>query len=300
MTTPSVLQGWPVPALGDVANIETAFAPLVAAIEAQSVMYFDTVAARNAIILAPAKGMLAWVDAVGAFTFYTGSVWKVLGGLPAGVILPTIGATADVGFLLVDGTTYPNVQTLYPELWARLPASWKSGSSMVTADYRGRAVIGAGTGAGLTARTLGVANIGTETHQLTAGESGMPAHTPTASSTNTSTDHQHTYSSNTSVESGNHYHNANGGSGIVQAAGVPGIALGNGGSPALYVNYGPAATDYQQGAHIHPYSGTTNFANAGTPHNHPITVNQVAAVGAAGPHNNVQPSAVATWQIKAH
>ena len=41
--------------------------------------------------------------------------------------------------------------------------------------FRGRALIGAGTGPGLTARTLGQQNIGAETHALNQAE--MPPHT---------------------------------------------------------------------------------------------------------------------------
>lgn len=173
MTTPSPLQGWPVPDLEDTANIETAFLPIIMAIEKQSVMYFDDIAERNAVVTAPVKGMFAWIDSIGAFTFYTGSVWKALVGTPAGVINGTIGATADVGYILCDGGTTASAQTNYPELWSRLPATWKSGSSMVTRDLRGRTLIGAGTGSGLTARTLGDANVGAESVVLTAAE--LPA-----------------------------------------------------------------------------------------------------------------------------
>jgi microcystin-dependent protein len=48
--------------------------------------------------------------------------------------------------------------------------------NFVVPDARGRNVVGAGTGPGLTARTIGATG-GEEQHQLLASESGMPSHT---------------------------------------------------------------------------------------------------------------------------
>jgi microcystin-dependent protein len=61
----------------------------------------------------------------------------------------------------------------YPKLAARLPASLVGETTFVTPDLRGRTLIGAGTGAGLTTRTVATA-LGEETHTLTEAE--MPSH----------------------------------------------------------------------------------------------------------------------------
>lgn len=109
-----------------------------------------------------------WVTAV------AGSVVEPVGGaVPISGIIPSMTATAPTDWVVLDGSTVVGGETTYPELWDLLPGSWKSGSNIVLADARGRALIGAGTGSGLTARTLGAVG-GAETHVLTTGE--MPAH----------------------------------------------------------------------------------------------------------------------------
>lgn len=75
--------------------------------------------------------------------------------------------------LLCDGTQYARAD--YPELYAVLNSAYiVDADNFTVPDLRGRAIIGAGTGSGLTSRTIGD-DVGTETHQLT--ESEMPAHT---------------------------------------------------------------------------------------------------------------------------
>lgn len=75
---------------------------------------------------------------------------------------------ASWGTLLCDGSTFSQVR--YPRLYAAL-------GTATLPDLRGRAPIGSGQGAGLSARSLG-ATAGVETVTLTAAQSGMPAHTP--------------------------------------------------------------------------------------------------------------------------
>jgi microcystin-dependent protein len=77
---------------------------------------------------------------------------------------------------------------LYLLLWANLAnseapvstgrgasalADYDAGKTLTIPDFRGRALIGAGTGSGLTARTIGTKG-GAETHVLASGE--IPAH----------------------------------------------------------------------------------------------------------------------------
>lgn len=100
-------------------------------------------------------------------------------------------------------------------------------------DFRGRALVGAGTGTSLSARTLGQ-TLGAETHTLTVAE--MPSHTHSPVSTNTA-----------------------------------------------WWSYDPAASPSIAAGTSYPAYGST-----------PTT-----ATGGGGSHNNMQPSAVVKWIIKA-
>ena len=98
---------------------------------------------------------------------------------PSGTLLDFAGSSVPAGFLACDGTSY--LRSTYPALFTVLggtssPWGLPDGTHFNVPDLRGRATIGAGTGTGLTARTLGTQNIGEETHLLTAAESGVPAH----------------------------------------------------------------------------------------------------------------------------
>lgn len=95
----------------------------------------------------------------------------------AGVIQMFAGTTPPAGWLLCDGSAVS--RTIYSTLYAAIGDTWGAGDGSTTfnlPDLRGRAPIGAGTGTGLSARTLG-GTVGAETVKLTAGESGLPAHT---------------------------------------------------------------------------------------------------------------------------
>lgn len=92
-----------------------------------------------------------------------------------GAIFPYVTEDPPANCLPCDGSEYDAVD--YPRLWGLLDPFFYSGpDTFVTPDLRGRSVLGAGTGTGLSAR--GVGDIGgEETHVLTATE--MPAHTHT-------------------------------------------------------------------------------------------------------------------------
>lgn len=81
------------------------------------------------------------------------------------------------GWVECDGSDIDRV--VFSDLFAAIGVTWGNGDGTTTftlPDFRGRALIGSGTGAGLTARNLGLTNGGAETHLLTALESGLPAH----------------------------------------------------------------------------------------------------------------------------
>jgi len=105
-------------------------------------------------------------------------------GLPAGTIVAYGGpsaANADAGaaalppgWLLCDGSAVS--RTTYAPLFAAVGINFGGGDGINTfnvPDLRGRTVIGAGHGAGLTARPL-AQTLGEETHTLSTSE--MPAH----------------------------------------------------------------------------------------------------------------------------
>ncbi|MFM2091072.1 MAG: Microbacterium phage TinyTimothy [Planctomycetota bacterium] len=97
-------------------------------------------------------------------------------GIAPGMLFPTAdpGTTDPPGFLVCDGRAVS--RTTYAALFARLGTSWGAGNGSTTfniPDLQGRVPIGAGTGSGLTARTVSQSG-GAETHTLT--ENQMPNH----------------------------------------------------------------------------------------------------------------------------
>lgn len=66
----------------------------------------------------------------------------MLNSVPVGVIADYIGITAPTNWLGIIGQTIVNGQTIHPNLWGVLPASMKSGSSIVFPDSRGRVSTG--------------------------------------------------------------------------------------------------------------------------------------------------------------
>lgn len=93
-----------------------------------------------------------------------------------GIILPFGGSSAPAGFLLCDGTAVS--RTTYADLFAAIGTTWGVGDGSTTfnvPDMRGRSPLGAGTGSGLTPRTLAAVG-GEETHVLSSGELATHTH----------------------------------------------------------------------------------------------------------------------------
>lgn len=104
-----------------------------------------------------------------------------LSGLPTGSVVLHGAASAPSGYLLCDGSLVSRVT--YAALFAAIGTAYGAGNGSSTfglPDYRGRVPIGAGTGAGLSARSVGQ-SIGAETHQVSIAE--LPSHTHTGSAT---------------------------------------------------------------------------------------------------------------------
>lgn len=92
-----------------------------------------------------------------------------------GMIMPYVTVDPPTNVLPCDGSTY--LRDDYPELYAALDSIFiLDATSFVVPDLRGRTVIGAGDGSGLSSRAVGAAG-GEEAHQLT--ESELAAHTHT-------------------------------------------------------------------------------------------------------------------------
>jgi microcystin-dependent protein len=99
--------------------------------------------------------------------------------VPVGTIAMYGGSSAPTGWLLCNGdafnaSTYPNLNTVL--------------GVATTPDLKGRVPVGAGTGSGLTARSLGATG-GNETHTLGIGE--IPSHNHNGETSQNTTSHSH-------------------------------------------------------------------------------------------------------------
>jgi microcystin-dependent protein len=132
-----------------------------------------------------------------AMLFWNGSAWQGAVSAPAGAIEAYAGSTAPTGWLLSFGQAVS--RTTYANLFAVISTTYGSGDGSTTfnlPDMRGRAVAGVdnmgGTAASrLTSTVLTASNTlgatgGTQTHTLTAAQSGVPAHSHPISVANVS------------------------------------------------------------------------------------------------------------------
>lgn len=152
----------------------------------------------------------AWLD------FFRG-IWERVGGFAdvitektavSGVVWQFAGSTAPAGWLLCNGDAVSRAE--YSALFGIIGTAYGAGDGTTTfnlPDLRGRAAIGAGSGAGLTTRALG--NVGgAESHVLTQAE--LPDYALTVTDgghthTFTGTPHTHTVS-----DTGHTHDSANG------------------------------------------------------------------------------------------
>jgi len=93
-----------------------------------------------------------------------GNAVSATNGFQSGDVKASASASAQTGWLPCDGAAVS--RTTYAALYAALGTVWGVGDGSTTfniPDFRGRALIGDGTGTGLTARTVGQEAIGVET-----------------------------------------------------------------------------------------------------------------------------------------
>jgi microcystin-dependent protein len=132
-------------------------------------------------------------------------------GVPAGSVQMYAGSTIPTGWLLCDGAAVSRASN--PALFTAIGTTYGSGDGSTTfnlPDMRSRMPIGAGTGTGLTNRTLGVAG-GGETKVINSAN--LPTHThaidhdhPNTTSGTESADHAHYTSGGTGLPDANHVH----------------------------------------------------------------------------------------------
>ena len=202
---------------------------------------------------------------------------------PTGAVIAFAGSSAPSGWLLCFGQTVS--RTTYATLFAVLSTTYNTGGEAGTdfrlPDLRGRTVAGIDNMGGTDAGRLDIANssgtvVGTQYVTLTSAE--MPSHTHTQDSHNHTQDsHNHTQNS--------HGHNFND-PGFIP--GVTNIGVGGGGTGF----YGRTAT---QGIFI----GDATATNQATTATNQATTATNQNTGGGGAHNNMQPTMVLNYIIKA-
>lgn len=132
-------------------------------------------AAARGLLGATSAADVAVLIAAAIATEVTARNTAIAARFPAGIIMGYGAASAPAGFLICDGASLLRAGT-YAALFAAIGTTWGSadGTHFNVPDSRGRVIIGAGSGAGLTARAL-AASGGLEGVALAISE--MPAHT---------------------------------------------------------------------------------------------------------------------------
>lgn len=198
---------------------------------------------------------------------------QVDGSVPTGGVVEYAGSSLPVNgsWLFCDGTIY-NI-SVQPKLFAVIGNTYGGDGIFTFAvpDKRGRTGIGAGTGSGLTLRTLGQ-TLGEETHLLISTE------IPVSGYTVTDPGHNH------SVNDSHHTHS-------LIVAGSNGVtAIQNFGPNQGITGGGPGGGSWAQQVTASSGAFITN-----SPNTTGITVSNPTG---GGSHNNMQPSLVMNYIIK--
>lgn len=200
----------------------------------------------------------------------------------AGLDQPPIGAMMEWGgpadppggkWLIADGRSLPQLD--YPDLYLAYGETWNNGSENAgyfrIPDRRGRVGVGAGSGAGLTPRTL-ASKFGAETHPLTQAE--MPVHDHQGDTDNVTWIHDHgdgTTSENTHFHTGDNYFS------VTEAW----MFHNTTDSPSATAPHSWSSLTGNTGSNAHDH----NIDTESWTHDHGISSD-----GGDNPHNNVQPS----------
>jgi microcystin-dependent protein len=200
--------------------------------------------------------------------------------ISSGSIQMFAGSVAPNGWLVCNGDTVSRSD--YNNLFKVIGTTYGAGNSNTTfrlPDMRGRCPIGVGTGASLTARTLG-SNVGAET--VTLAQTNLPPHTHTATVGTQSANHTHTGTSG--GHSVNHTHSY-------------AIPIGTTGSTSGIIDSltasssGTPLTGGNSVGHTH----STTFGTGSATHTHTVTNSNT---GSGTPFGIMPPSIVVNFIIK--
>ena len=150
----------------------------------------------------PVIGQMVYETDTKQVRFWDGSAWVTpANASPTGSLTPFAGSSAPTGWLLCDGSS--KLVADYPALYAVIGVTYGGvlGTSFNVPDLRGRSAVGAGTGSGLTPRTLAAVG-GEENHLLSGAESGTSAHLHPMPHTHNTTLYETTATSNAGLASG--------------------------------------------------------------------------------------------------
>lgn len=208
------------------------------------------------------------------------------GSIPSGTLTMFGGSTVPTDWLLCDGRSTGISRTTYSALFAVIGTTYGAGDGSTTfnlPDFRSRIPIGAGTGTGLTTRTLGTTG-GAESVTIASGNLPTHQHTITHGHANTfavsggntginSVNHTHTFTSGTVSANHTHDQGTHGHSYKTAATATSGTTR------AIITNSGTGATtgginDTSPGATgtisaNHNHAGTTDGINQN--HDHTFT-----------------------------
>jgi microcystin-dependent protein len=242
--------------------------------------------------------------------------------VPVGTVVAFAGSSAPEGWLLCDGSAVS--RSTYANLWVTLSSTYGNGDGATTFNLpnaKGRSVVGAGTGSGLTARAVADTG-GVESVTLTGAQSGTSAHghgnTISASTGTVSADHAHNANHGHSASSGDagghaHFVGSHQHSYKIAAIATAGtnrsILTGSGsGATTGGINdesIAQAGYTFGDGTHSHGITVNGNNFNTGgitANHTHQVTVaggvSTSTAANASSAHQNMMPFLVLNYIIK--
>lgn len=226
-----------------------------------------------------------------------------------GQIAPYAGSVAPTGWRLCDGSAIS--RTTFFRLFGAIGTTFGVGDGSTTfnvPDMRGRVGIGAGTGTGLTARTLGATG-GEENHALTVAELAAHDHGGVSGSTTSTGTIANTTAGGTIANSAGHTHTLGAGSAdtSVLTAAVAG-ATNTFSRISAYTTGGSGVVTFAFGGPNLPLLGSTDSGGVhshtftGTAHNHTLTMNPhthtIPSQGSGTGHNTMQPFLVLNYIIR--